>query len=118
MAVFREPHERVDEAGNPLPHLNSLLRANKQHSWKQVAKVLWDKYKIRVDFAKNIHTWYDGIIYGTVSSTHKEQDKLDPTPLLGFVRDVSGGTLTFPDTHQLFHFSRRQGLALRFQTKS
>ena len=80
-AVFLERHLRTDSSGNRLPHLNCLVKSSSQYSWISVAKELFDSHKIRVDFASNIHNWYDGIVYGHVFSDHKPLEELDATPL-------------------------------------
>jgi len=76
-AVFLEKHVRTDSAGQRLPHLNALVRAGVQFAWRGVGKKLFDLYKIRVDFAGNIRTWVDGVIYGFSPSEHKPREELD-----------------------------------------
>lgn len=80
VAVFRELHERADDSGRRLPHLNALCRSSTQHAWTGVAAALRSDHNIRVDFGENIRSWYDGVVYGTVSSDHKPQAELDSDP--------------------------------------
>ncbi len=75
--VFLEFHQRTDSAGQRLRHLNALVRAGAQYAWRGVARKLMELYKIRVDFAANIHTWLDGVLYGYKASEHKPQEELD-----------------------------------------
>jgi len=81
--VSLEQHMRTDGAGRRLPHLNALCRSSRQYAWSGVASALFRNAKVRVDFFENIKTWYDGVVYGTVSSAsdHKPQEELDATPL-------------------------------------
>ena len=79
VVIFLEPHERRDASGNAVPHLNALLRASQQFGWRRLADKLWELHRCRVDFAENIRSWYDGVVYGTVASAHKPQEKLDAT---------------------------------------
>ena len=81
VAVFLELHMRTDGAGRRLPHLNALCRSSRQYVWPGVANALVKNGRVRVDFSENIKTWYDGVVYGIVSSDHKPQRELDATPL-------------------------------------
>lgn len=76
-AVFLEKHVRTDNAGQRLVHLNALVRAGVQYTWRGVGKKLFELYKIRVDFASHIRTWVDGVIYGFCPSEHKPREELD-----------------------------------------
>ena len=80
IAIFKETHLRTGANGERLPHFNALCRyGDMQCTWT----VLGEKFKearLRVDFADHIRTWYDGIVYGRVSSSHKPQEELDPSP--------------------------------------
>ena len=72
-ACFKEPHE------DGRPHLNLVVRAATQFKWKAVA----DKFRekgVYVNFAPNIKTWMDGVVYGKVASEHKGAERLDPEP--------------------------------------
>ena len=80
-AVFMELHKRTDEGGRRLPHLNVLTRSAYQHGWSSIAAALFKDHKIRVDFSANIRTWFDGVVYGSVSSDHKPELELDCAPL-------------------------------------
>ncbi len=75
--VFKERHQRTNAAGEPLPHLNALVRAAAQYAWLGTARNLMELYRIRVDFASHIKTWVDGVIYGYVRSEHKPEEELD-----------------------------------------
>ena len=77
-AVFLEKHVRTDGQGERLVHLNALVRAGVQYAWRGVGKKLFDLYKIRVDFASNIRTWVDGVIYGFCPSEHKPREEHKP----------------------------------------
>ena len=72
--VFLEPHQ------NGKPHLNCLVRCTDQYRWLPVAQKLWDGHNIRVNFAPNIRTWAEGIIYGHVASEHKPPGSIDQQP--------------------------------------
>ena len=80
-AVFLERHQRTDGTGRRLPHLNAVCRSASQYAWTGVAAALFKDFHVRVDFSEHIKTWYDGIVYGTVSSDHKPQEELDVEPL-------------------------------------
>ena len=83
-AFFLEYHQRTDAVGRRLPHLNALCRFEGQHAWSSLAKILAKEYHVRVDFGDNIRNWYDGAVYGAVSSDHKlhkPAEELDPEPL-------------------------------------
>lgn len=73
-ACFLEPH------ANGLPHLNLLVRSKTQYKWKAVAAEL-RKQGVHVDFGRNIKTWADGVVYGSVKSEHKGEDALDKSPI-------------------------------------
>ena len=64
-ASFQELHE------NGLPHQNCCVRSVDQYKWRDVAKKLRDEHKACVDFATNVRTWSEAIIYGRVGSEHK-----------------------------------------------
>ena len=80
VAVFLEPHQRTDDAGNRLLHLNCLTKCAGQHSWQALAQAL-RQAGVAVDFAANIKTWFDGVAYGFVASDHKPECDLDSEPL-------------------------------------
>ena len=73
-ASFQELHE------NGLPHQNCGVRSVNQYKWRDVAKKLRDEHKVCVDFATNIRTWSEAIIYGRVGSEHKGPELLDKDP--------------------------------------
>ena len=77
IAVFLEKHARCGPDGERLPHLSALTRCDGQHQWNGVALELYTANKIRVDYSVHIKTWYDGVVYGTVSSDHKPEAELD-----------------------------------------
>ena len=64
-ASFQELHE------NGLRHHNCLVRSVGQYRWRPVAQKLRDEYEVCVDFASNIRTWAEGVIYGRVASEPK-----------------------------------------------
>ena len=109
---FVEPH------ADGRPHLNLLVRSAAQYRWLPVAKRLLEHHRIHVGFGRNIKTWQEGVIYGTVASEHKPRAGLDadyqqwhkegtPTPVdqvvprrlqgEGFVRKVRMTKLAFYD---------------------
>ena len=109
---FLEPH------ADGRPHLNLLVRCERQYRWLPVAKRLLEHHRIHVGFGRNIKTWQEGVIYGTVASEHKPESGLDadyvqwhkagtPTPVNqvvprrlqgeGFVRKVRMTNLAFYD---------------------
>ena len=111
-ACFQEPH------ADGQPHLNLLVRCSKQFRWLAVGKRYLEEHKVHVNFAPNIKTWMDGVVYGKVASEHKSQDRLDqgavqwakngqPTPFEqflparwqepGFVRKTKLTSLAFHD---------------------
>ena len=58
-------------------HLNCLVRAEKQYRWKKIADWLLDVFQTCVNFAPNIKTWSEGVVYGCVASEHKPREMLD-----------------------------------------
>ena len=72
--VFLEKHRRRGADGERLPHLNVLAKTADQRAWSPVAKALFENARVRVDFSKNMKTWYDGIVYGRVSSDHEPEE--------------------------------------------
>jgi len=73
-ACFQEPHANGD------PHLNLLVRARKQWRWKKVAERLLQVFRVHVNFAENIRTWAEGVVYFRVASEHKQPEQLDQGP--------------------------------------
>ena len=109
---FLEPH------ADGRPHLNLLVRCDYQYRWLPIAKRLLEHDRIHVGFGRNIKTWLEGVVYGTVASEHKPPEGLDreykqwhkagtPTPVdqvvprrqqgEGFVRTVRMTHLAFYD---------------------
>ena len=80
-AVFQEPHKRIDTDGNRLLHLSCLTKCAGQHTWTQLAQA-FRRHGVAMDFATNIKTWFDGVVYGSVPSDHKPRGDLDADPLL------------------------------------
>eukprot|EP00959_Pyramimonas_sp_CCMP1952_P293632 6141101-Pyramimonas_sp.AAC.1 len=81
---FLEPH------ADGRPHLNLLVRCDQQYRWLPVAKRLLEHHRIHVGFGRNIKTWQEGVIYGTVASEHKQESGLDAD----FVQWHKAGTPT------------------------
>ena len=73
-STFIGPHADVK------PHLNCLLRAQKQVRWKQRAETLFETYKLRVNCAPDIKCRADGLVYGRVASEHKGFESLHQKP--------------------------------------
>ena len=73
-ACFREPHANGD------PHWNLLVRAGQQWRWKRCAERLLQVHRVHVNFAENIRTWAEGVVYFRVASEHKRPEQLDPEP--------------------------------------
>lgn len=74
-ACFRETHANGD------PHLNLLVRAGTQWKWKKSAERLLQTYRVHVNFAENIRTWAEGVVYFRVASEHKRPEDLDQAPV-------------------------------------
>ncbi len=72
--VFQELH------GSGKKHNNCLARNEQQYRWKSIAENLWEKHKVRVNFAPHIRTWSEGVVYGKVASEHKPPANLDQNP--------------------------------------
>ena len=72
--VFQELH------GSGKKHNNCLARNEQQYRWKSIAENLWEKHKVRVNFAPHIRTWSEGVVYGKAASEHKPPANL-PKPL-------------------------------------
>ena len=72
-ACFREPHANGD------PHLNLLVRAGRQWKWLKAAQRLLQTYRVHVNFAENIRTWAEGVVYFRVATEHKQLEQLDPS---------------------------------------
>jgi hypothetical protein len=66
----------VEPRADGLPHLNLLVRAQAQYRWKKPAEE-FRKRGVHVDFAPNIKTWADGVVYLQVASEHKPPETLD-----------------------------------------
>ena len=75
-AVFLERHLRCDSTGVRLPHLNVLVRCDRQYRWRNVAETFRLR-GIRVDFSKHIKNWFDGVVYYSVASDHKPESEID-----------------------------------------
>ena len=75
VACFLEPHE------DGQPHLNLLVRASAQYRWLAVAQKYRTQHKVCVNFAPNVKTWMEGVVYGKVPSEHKTPERLDQNPV-------------------------------------
>jgi hypothetical protein len=77
MAIAKEFHERRGDDGQRLPHYDALVRSPNQYSWRGITTKFWELYKMRVDFADHIKSWYDGVVYMASPSEHKPPEELD-----------------------------------------
>jgi hypothetical protein len=80
IAILKEKHQRTNEAGERLTHWNALMRYSDQYAWAVLGQKCIEQH-IRVDFAEHIKSWYDGVVYGRVGSSHKPQQDIDPAPI-------------------------------------
>ena len=74
MSTFIRPHADVK------PHLNCLLRAQKQARWKHNTETAFETYTLRVNCAPDIKCRAGGLVYGRVASEHKGFESLDQQP--------------------------------------
>ena len=75
-----EPFTFIGPHADVKPHLNCLLRAQKQVRWKQRAETLFETYKLRANRTPDIKCRAGPLVYGRVASEHKGFESLDQQP--------------------------------------